>query len=382
MSDSGFILPTLMLLAGPAGVQPLWSQTTPPIQAIDTSFYVTLGGVQQYVEIRGASPGLPVLLYLHGGPCMPATPLLRYYQQPLSDVFIVASWDQRGCGRSAEINPVPGDMTLERHVLDAHELTDHLKDALDTQQVFLVGHSWGSVLGLELVQRYPEDYVAYVGVGQVVNLVEGERIARDELISRALDRGDTATVHVIQEIAFSPEQGYVDGFTSFLAHRRILWTNRMMDYNLSAMVRAIEAAEGYPTTIQEWMAAAQYAQGALFSELMTVDFTRRTQFQLPVFFFAGRHDFNTPSQLVADYVKTIDAPAKGIFWFEESGHSPPWEEPEAFRARLADVLHIVEDLQGKDDRPSLQVRCSRDRVAYPTAEHVCAPMVSYDTRPR
>ena len=132
------------------------AQTVHRTLAVDTSYYVTLGGVGQYVEIRGASGDLPVLLYLHGGPCMPATPLLRYHQAELSESFVVVSWDQRGCGRSGEIDPTPGDMTLERHVLDAHELTTHLKDTLRKQKIFLVGHSWGSVLGLELAQRYPD----------------------------------------------------------------------------------------------------------------------------------------------------------------------------------------------------------------------------------
>ena len=75
--------------------------------AVDTSYFVTLGGVSQYIEIKGASKDLPLLLYLHGGPCMPATPMLRYHQAELSDSFIVVAWDQRGCGRSAEIDPRP-----------------------------------------------------------------------------------------------------------------------------------------------------------------------------------------------------------------------------------------------------------------------------------
>lgn len=334
-------LSLFLLLCLPAGGSLALAQAAPRLQAVDTSYYVTLGGVRQYVEIRGATNKLPVLLYLHGGPCMPATPLLRYHQAELSESFIVVSWDQRGCGRSAEIDPRPGEMTLERHVQDAHELTDHLKAAFRKQRLLLVGHSWGSVLGVELAQRYPDDYLAYVGIGQVVNVTEGERVARDTLVSRARARGDTATVRAVVINRYSTQEGYADGLQGFLLHRRLLWLNGMMDHDPDAMLEAIAAADGYPTDVAEWMQAALHAQGSLFRELMAADFTRRTAFEIPVFFFVGRHDFNTPSQLVAEYVQRIEAPAKQVIWFEESGHSPPWEEPEVFRAHLAEVYEVI-----------------------------------------
>lgn len=153
--------------------------------------------------------------------------------------------------------------------------------------------------------------------------------------SRSLPPG--RQVLAVEAIAYSPEEGYGEGLAGFLAHRRLLWMNGMMDRDPAAMLEAIRAAEGYSPDIQEWMTEASWAQGALFRELMAVDFTLRTEFQIPVFFFAGRHDFNTPGQLVSEYIESIDAPAKGMVWFEEAGHSRPWEMPEAFRTRLAEV---------------------------------------------
>lgn len=353
ISRLGISLGLLLPLGLPTGGQLLRAQAVPRALAVDTSYYVALGGVEQYVEIRGASRDLPVLLWLHGGPGMPATPLLRYHQARLSESFIVVSWDQRGCGRSAERQPRPGEMTLERHVLDAHELTRHLLRALGKQKLLLVGHSWGSVLGVELAQRYPDDYLAYVGIGQIVNLADGEHLARNELLSRARARGDTATIRAVEGIAYSRERGYADGLQGFLAQRRLLWMNRMMDYDPSAMLRAIAAAEGYSGNVQEWMTAALYAQGALYREMMAVDLTRRTRFRIPVFFFSGRHDFNTPGQPVAEWVEAIEAPSKGMTWFEGSGHSPSWEEPETFRARLSEVYRGVAGEGEPRGRPDL-----------------------------
>ncbi len=334
-------VPAFIVLASALAAQALEAQSLPQTLGADTSYYVTLGGVDQYIELRGASRELPALLYLHGGPCMPATPFLRFYQVELAQSFIVVSWDQRGCGRSAAADPRPPEMTLERHVEDAHELSLYIKETLGKERILLVGHSWGSVLGLELAQRYPEDYLAYVGVGQVVDLREGERLSRAELLARARSRGDTATVQAVEANRFSRDDGYAAGLQGFLTHRRFLWTYGMMDHDPSAMLRAIAAAEGYSNDVGEWMAAALHVQAALYDELMAIDFTEQTEFQVPVFFFAGRHDYNTPGQLAARYLEAIEAPAKGCIWFENSGHSPPWEEPDAFRARLLEVLETV-----------------------------------------
>ena len=89
------------------------------------------------------------------------------------------------------------------------------------------------------------------------------------------------------------------------------------------------------------MASARYAQNALFETVMSADFSDQTEFSIPVFFFAGRHDFNTPQTLVSRYVETINAPMKRLYWFEQSGHSPPWEEPQLFSARAAEAVRDV-----------------------------------------
>jgi len=332
-----------MVLGYCGGLQETQIQASQQITVGDTSNFISIGGMDQYVEIHGASTDLPLLLFLHGGPGMPATPLLKYYQKELSNDFIVVSWDQRGCGRSAKSNPRPSDMTLEQHIQDAHELTTYLKEHFGKESLCLVGHSWGSVLGVELAQRYPEDYLAYVGVGQMVNTARGELIGREVMVTRALARDDTSTIKTLQSIHYSLEDGYSSGLQGFLGHRRLLWMNRMADYDPSAMMIAIKAAgEGYSSNITDWMTASMYAQNAMFDEIMSVDFSHVTKFQIPIYFLAGRHDYNTPSQLTAEFYANISAPQKGLYWFENSGHSPPWEEPEAFRVRLREILAKVD----------------------------------------
>lgn len=313
--------------------------------AIDTAYFVSLGGLDQYVELRGASKSLPILLFLHGGPSIPATPMLRFYNGDLGESFIVVSWDQRGCGRSALSDPRPEDMSFERFVADAHELTLHLQQVYGHEQLFLVGHSWGSIIGMELVRRYPEDYLAYVGIGQVVNTAEGEARSRQELASRARAAHDNVILSALEEIGFTARDGYSDGLEGFLAHRQLLWQYGMHDYDHTAMTRAIQASSDYSNDIKDWMISAAYAQNALYETVMSVDITRQTDFEIPIYFFAGRHDFNTPQSLVAEYFKTIKAPLKRLYWFEQSGHSPPWEEPDLFHERLRELSREVLEMR-------------------------------------
>ena len=132
----------------------------------------------------------------------------------------------------------------------------------------------------------------------------------------------------------------------------------MHDFDPAAMVRAIRAYPDYDNDIYDWMASAMYAQSALFETVMSADFTEVKDFPIPVFFFAGRHDFNTPQTLVAKYFETLHAPLKRLYWFEQSGHSPPWEEPELFAARAREAAEEVRRtkaaIQAYDERTGSQ----------------------------
>lgn len=129
---------------------------------------IKLGGMDQWILIRGNDVSNPVLLWLHGGPGAAQMPIAHHFDKNLEKDFIVVHWDQRGAGKS---NPKDFDeqtMTFEQFITDAHELTQYLKRRFNTEKIYLVGHSWGTQLGIKMVQLYPEDYFAYIGIGQAV----------------------------------------------------------------------------------------------------------------------------------------------------------------------------------------------------------------------
>ena len=147
-------------------------------QGVAIKTLMELGGEQQYVEISGPSEKVPVILFIHGGPGWPQIPQLRYFNNALTKSFILATWDQRGCGLSYQHNPVPANMTLAQVVEDAHQLTRYLLKTYHKNKIILAGYSWGSIVGIELARLYPEDYSAYVGIAQVVNIKAGMAISR------------------------------------------------------------------------------------------------------------------------------------------------------------------------------------------------------------
>jgi proline iminopeptidase len=163
-------------------------------KTVQEKIFIELGGEKQYVEMTGASEDLPVLLFLHGGPGWPQTPHLRYFNADLTDEMILVSWDQAGCGQSYMHNPNPKNLSPESLVNDAHELTQYLKKKFNKEKIFLVGFSYGSVIGMKLAEKYPDDYYAYIGVSQVISVPESWDVSMQWLKEQAQQKNDTAAL--------------------------------------------------------------------------------------------------------------------------------------------------------------------------------------------
>jgi proline iminopeptidase len=159
-----------------------WTQSSKTKAAhtpIDTTFLIKINGVNQYLEIKGVSRANPVLLFVHGGPSWPATPMIRKYNQELTKDFVLVSWDQRNCGRSKTDSSAI--LTPDLYVEDAHQVTQYLKKEFHAKKILLVCHSWGTIIGIKSALKYPEDYAAYIGLGQFVNQNKSEILARSLL---------------------------------------------------------------------------------------------------------------------------------------------------------------------------------------------------------
>jgi pimeloyl-ACP methyl ester carboxylesterase len=309
--------------------------TTPPITdasgqpiagSIATLEKVELNGSQQWVSIRGKDVNKPVLLFLAGGPGGSQLVTERRVLTGLEDHFIVVNWEQPGAGKSFDAVD-HSTLTPERYISDGLALVSYLRERFDEEKVYVLGESWGSALGIWMVQREPESFHAFIGTGQMVAFLETDLMCYDFALKWAQERGD------IKKIDQLKKQGPPPYYGKGMALKEAVY---LMDtFNYMNANPAI-TDDGF-NTFQD-LAGSEYGlydkvnwfRGPLgetldvvYPQLWDVDFrTQATKLELPVYFLLGRHDVNAPPVLAEEYYQLLNAPHKELIWFEHSGHNP------------------------------------------------------------
>jgi proline iminopeptidase len=231
-------------------------------------------------------------------------------------------------------------MTLRQFVADAVELIDWLTGRFGQEKVYLLGHSWGSLLGATLAAEQPEKLHAYVGVGQLVAGLRNEQTSYAFTLRKAVERGETEAVDALRAIEGRYAAGGGLTFADLVVQRG--WLDRFggtVHGDLGAVFERVPVAlrQEYFGELSD--VAQQFSFGFLMPEVLAADLHRTARtFDVPVNFFIGRHDQTTPAELAVEYFEAIEAPAKQLHWFERSGHLVPFEEPVRFNALLIDCL--------------------------------------------
>lgn len=316
---------------------------TPPINtpnSIASLEKVKLGGIDQWILIRGTDRSNPVLLFLHGGPGSPEMPMEHYFGTELEKHFVVVHWDQRGAGKSLSAKIPRESMNIKQFISDARELTQLLKKRFSGEKIYLMGHSWGSLLGVKVVQKYPQDYYAYIGIGQVVDMQRNEAISYQFVLEEAKKRKDAIALRQLKQIGPPPYKNIIDlGIQREYLRKFGGAVYQKETYNKfkNMIYRAPEYA-GMDTL--KYLYGNVYGPALMWNELMTVNFLETApRLEVPVYFLEGRHDYNTPWELVQEYYDKLDAPkGKTLIWFENSAHSPNLEEPERFSEAMVDQV--------------------------------------------
>ena len=311
---------------------------TPPIKdGIAEIRRIEINGTKQSLLIRGEDTKNPVLLYLHSGPGTTEMIPFRLAQSGLETHFTVVIWEQRGTGKSFSSNLSNDDMSIDQLMSDAIEVTRYLQKEFGKEKILVVGHSWGTALGLLLVQKYPEYFYAYVGSGQEVCPALGEPLGYQYALN-AMQGNDKAITEL--ESLNSPEpylsMSADDWFTKLITQRKWLVRAGGEFYGQSNNAQFFNA-KTILAPEYTWLDYIQFAKGSSFSlkamwpEVMALDFRQQIpELEVPVFFLQGRNDYNTPASLVAEYFETLSAPSKELIWFESSGHHPMYEEPDLY----------------------------------------------------
>ncbi len=319
---------------------------TPPIEdskgnlipgSIASLEKIEIGGQDQWIMIRGNSADYPVLLWLHGGPGAAQMPVARHFNGQLEEHFVVVHWDQRGAGKSNPRSFDEGSMSISRFLSDAHQLTGYLKQRFGREQIYLLGHSWGAQLGLMLADAYPRDYYAYVAVGQLVDSLLAHKIAHrwlSERIAAAGNRRDSRRLEELGPAPFPDHEDYVD-FVHLVDEY-----GGSFDVPFSELVRiAVRQPEYRLPDYFRWLRGANRGSGPMWESTLKFNAFRDVpRLEVPVYFFSGVRDYNTPLQLVQRYFSALDAPeGKKLVKFHDSAHTPCFAEPEHFNREVARV---------------------------------------------
>lgn len=318
---------------------------------VQETFETTLGGARQMVNVRGADRDNPILLFIHGGPGAVEMPVAWAFQRPWEDFFTVVQWDQRGAGRSYPLNdPKALAPTLrpERYRDDAIELIEQLRKRYGKRKVFVLGHSWGSIVGLNVAMKRPDLLYAYVGMGQVIDFRENERQGYAWVLDRARRDGNGTAVKELEALAPYPGGGAFDIDK--------MGTQRKWSIHYGGLAAGRDNADFYfhaprlspeytPADIKAWDDGSGYTITTMFPQLSGVTFANVHRIDTPVVMLLGRQDWTTPSAIASTWMKALHAPSRRVLWFEHSAHLPMIEEPGRVLQALVDD---VRPLAGRD----------------------------------
>lgn len=305
-------------------------------RSVATIEVVELGGVKQSLLIRGTEVSNPVVLLLHGGPGYSQISFARKYQEKLEENFIVVNWDQRGSGKSYALDINKETMNREQFISDTIELIDYLCETYEKEQIYIVGHSWGSELGLYVVDQYPEKIAAFISAGQVVNGTEGESISYDFTLRSAYENKNKKAISDLQKIGRPP---YTDVVNDTITQRKWLskfgGVERKVNTLRDIIFGSIFSPEYTGIDGLKLALGSKFTADAMWGHNIDLNFIERVpEVKVPIYFVAGRYDYNTPSELIEEYYNHIKAPKKELIWFEESAHFPQFEEVDKFNALM------------------------------------------------
>ncbi len=295
----------------------LAGQTDLPARPIRVAEAVSIGGINQWIEINGESDTLPVLLFLHGGPGNSVMSYANKFTRILQRHFIVVQWDQRESGETAILNPTPVPLTLKLMESDAAAMVDHLRSRFSRQRIFLVGHSWGGFLALRVAALHPEWLEACVAVAPMIDQWESERLTLSWLMEKA---GKDKNKEALEEL------GRVTvpfrSIDELYFHRHWLAVANGNKPVSKAAVRKWG---------ERWFDLYREACAVNLAETMP-------ELKCPIYFFLGSSDRQASSTISEAYYRHLKAEKKDLIWFTKSAHSLNLTEPIKFQETIAGLL--------------------------------------------
>jgi pimeloyl-ACP methyl ester carboxylesterase len=341
---------TTLFIISPGKLKPFVDQNGRLLAgSISEKAFIKIGGVEQGMFIRGKDLKNPVLLFVHGGPSFPEYFLVDKYPTGIEDHFTVCYWEQRGGGISYTPDVTLESMTLEQLASDAIEVTNYLCDRFNKEKIYVMAHSGGTAFAIQAVESYPQLFHAYIGIAQITSQAESEKLGYKYMMNQYLANGNSKMVAEFKKYPILENDSLILPFLNSVLrdkaqHDLGIGTMHNMRSIIKDIFLPVWTCKAY--TIREklniWISKFSFLKKAgLRGEIIQSDIASKVpRLEIPVYFISGRYDLTVNKDLSKEYLEKIEAPVKGFYTFNESAHSPMFEEPQRLKEILIkDVLN-------------------------------------------
>ena len=353
------ILLACLFIISPGKLKPFKDQNRQIISgSVSEKVFVNIGGVRQGMFIRGKDLNNPVLLFVQGGPSLPEYFLVEKYPAGLEDHFTVCYWEQRGSGLSFSPQVTLESMNLEQLASDAIEVTNYLRNRFNKGKIYIMAHSGGTASAIMAVARFPQLYHAYIAIAQITYQAESEKIAYKFMLDQYMSKDNSKRMAAFEKYPILENDSFILPFFNSLLrdkamHELGIGTMHKMRSILKEVILPVWACRAY--TIREkykiWSAKISFVNKShLRDQIIKSSIPSQVpKLDLPVYFLSGKYDLTVNYNLAKDYLRELKSPIKGFYTFDNSAHSPMFEEPQKLREILAnDILNQTTIMADKE----------------------------------
>ena len=339
ISAALFVLLIVLFLVRAIG-KGIYNQT--PDGGINESMYIDVNGTKQWINIYGEDVDNPVLLYLHGGPGSATSAIDYVITRKWADVYTVVTWDQRNCGKSYDAEQNDIVLTRDLFMTDGKEVTEFLLEYLSKDKITILGHSWGSFYGANLVIEYPQYYECFIGTGQLVDYLENEKAFKQE--AKRWAEGDKEALELVEQL--TPEHVTMEHIMARNALMEKYGYDMMVngsDYNL---ITTIIFNPNY--SIMDWINYLKSDMSVYLDffdseEFASFSLKGRTDYQVPYYNINGDKDYQTNYKLAQEYFEEVNAPYKQMFIMENMTHGLLESDSEGF----SEIVHQIAETENE-----------------------------------
>jgi pimeloyl-ACP methyl ester carboxylesterase len=348
------ILTCILFVYSSGKSKPYLDDTGKPIPgSISEKIFVNINGTKQGMIIKSKDATHPVLLYLHGG--VPDYFLTKKYPTGLENIFTVVWWERRGSGLSFNANISLKEITLEQLLSDTREVTNYLRKRFGKEKIYLMGRSGGTFIGIQAAAQTPELYHAYIAVAQMTDQLKSEQLAHEYMLAQFKEKGNKKMIRKLESAPVTPEDGTPHAYLTLrdkAMHNLGIGTTHDMNSIITGMFLPSLTCREY-TLIEKvnlWRAKAKSGVSILWDTILVTDLSKQVpEVNIPVYFFHGVYDYTVSYPLAKDYFMKIKAPIKGFYTFNNSAHSPIFEEPLLVRKIIEkDIFNNTNSLADKE----------------------------------